>query len=67
MLLPTSSTSQPPLFLGTLLGAAVLAHKYVNQEVQWIDIQDLRELGDVLFTVNGVLCPGIDLLWLGLN
>ena len=49
------------------MGAAVLVHKDVTQEVQWIDRHELSALGDVLFTVNGVLCPGIDLLGLGLN
>ena len=58
---------QELLFLGTLLVAAVLVHKDVTQEVQWIDRWELSALGDVLFTVNGVLCTGIDLLGLRLN
>ena len=58
---------QDLLFLGMLLGVAVLFHKYVTQEVQWIDRRELRALGDVLFAVNGVSCPGIDILGLGLN
>ena len=49
------------------MGAAVFAHTDVTQEVQWIDRQELSALGDVLFTVNGVLLPGIDLFGLGLN
>ena len=58
---------QELLFLGTFLGTAVLAHKDVTEEVQWIYRKELSALGNVMFTVNGVLCPGIDLLGLGLN
>ena len=49
------------------MGAAVIFQNDVNQEVQWIYRRELSALGYVLFTVNGVLCPGIGLLGLRLN
>ena len=49
-----------------LLGVSVLLRKGVSQEVQWIDRRDISALGDVFITVNDVLCPGIDLLGVGL-
>ena len=50
-----------------LLGVAVLVRKGVIQEFQWIYRRDLRALGDVLITVNDVLCPGMDISRIGLH
>ena len=49
------------------MGVSVIVQKDVTQEVQWIDRRELSAMGDALFTVNGVLFPGIDLLGIVLN
>ena len=49
------------------MGVAVLVQKGVTLEVQWVNRQDLISKSDVLITVNDVLCPGVDLLGIGIG